>query len=95
VDEKGQGIEKSIREEQVQKASRKSTGCTWMLHVAILEQRSDLLIKYLLRSSWDAGHRYILSPSAITQMHFLKCLDLRWPLSCDHVHVATLLLTAL
>lgn len=64
---------------------------SWMLHLAILEQRVDLLLKYLLHSPGNAGNRYVLSASAINRSHFTKFLASPGVTSWEDVHMAVVL----
>ena len=65
---------------------------SWMLHVAILEQRTDVLLKYLVHSPGNAENDSDLYTSAITQSHFVRLLYKSGEAEWKDIQMAVLLL---
>ncbi len=64
----------------------------WMLHVAMLEQRIDVLLKYLVRSPEISENDSVLYTCAINQSHFVRILYKPGEAECKDIQMAVLLL---
>ncbi|ERF76523.1 hypothetical protein EPUS_08915 [Endocarpon pusillum Z07020] len=65
---------------------------SWMLHVAMLEQRIGVLLKYLVRSPGNPENDSVLYTSAINQSHFVRLLYKPGDAECKDIQMAVLLL---
>lgn len=65
---------------------------SWMLHVAMLEQNIDVLLKYLVYSPGNPYNDSVLYTSAINQSHFVRLLYKPDEAECKDIQMAVLLL---
>ncbi len=71
---------------------RSENFASWMLHVAMLEQRIDVLLKYLVRSPESSENDSVLYTSAIKRGHFARILYKPAEAKCKDIQMAVLLL---